>query len=344
MRDDITLEAGANELNVAMAPIAVELETLEVRIDPAGAGYVTTNPEALEGHPGERWYDDDTGKFEHGITVHVTAHPYSGYTFKSWSGEMKDTTAITAPVYSMTEKRTITAHFEAEVVYAGTITKKELKYQLSLFNWTDLLTIPASGIPQGTKIRIHITGRNDTDTAQRMGIGWTVTDPDGLIVAEYGTWEAWPYTGAGDEHEFVTPVGEEFLVSKAGTYRVAIELRMNEPDPVIVDPYIGDLCTVVPIVSFGVRPWGITPDCSHPEKWACYYWDPGIGDYVGDGKWHKIAGDTRDFEDVQPGGYLSAFYLDYDGTVSKEYYSDIFYPIDGATYQFELASGRVYEI
>ncbi len=53
MRDDITLEAGANELNVAMVPIAVS--------------------------------------------------------------------------------------------YEGTITKKELKYQLSLFNWTDPLTIPVSG-------------------------------------------------------------------------------------------------------------------------------------------------------------------------------------------------------
>jgi len=91
-----------------------ELETLKIKIDPAGAGYVTTDPEAVEGHPGEKWYNDDTGKFEHGSTVYVTAHPYSGYVFKSWSGEMKDTTAITAPVYDMTEHRLITAHFKEE--------------------------------------------------------------------------------------------------------------------------------------------------------------------------------------------------------------------------------------
>ncbi|MBA7544052.1 hypothetical protein ES705_36398 [subsurface metagenome] len=86
-----------------------ELELLEIKIDPAGAGTVTTNPAPSEGTQ-HNWY------FPHGTTVYVTAHPKSGYTFKSWSGEMTDTPAITAPVYPMTEKRTITAHFESEVV------------------------------------------------------------------------------------------------------------------------------------------------------------------------------------------------------------------------------------
>ena len=341
--DDKVLTAGDNELNVAMTPIEAppELETLKIKLDPAGAGYVTTSPEALEGHPGSRWYNDDTGKFEHGTIVYVTAHPYSGYTFKSWSGEMKDTTAITAKVYDMTEHRLITAHFEEEVVYEGTITRKQLKYQLSLFNWTDLLTIPVSGIPQDSKVRLHITGKNDTDSYQSLGIHWLVYDPDGAIIRNYEDWSH--HHCPGCDHTFVTPVGKEFSLNKPGTYTIKVALSMNPDDPVIVDQYIGDLCTVVPIVSFGVRPWGITPDCSNPEKWTCYYWDPGIGDFVGDGKWHSLP-DTRDFDDVQPGGYLSAFYLGYDGVVSKEYYSDIFYPIDGATYQFELASGRVYEI
>ncbi|GAI64721.1 unnamed protein product, partial [marine sediment metagenome] len=86
----------------------VELELLEIKIDPTGAGTVTTNPAPSEGSQ-HNWY------FPHGTTVLVTAHPKSGYTFKSWSGEMTDTTEITAPVYPMTEKRTITAHFR-EVV------------------------------------------------------------------------------------------------------------------------------------------------------------------------------------------------------------------------------------
>ncbi|GAI76997.1 unnamed protein product, partial [marine sediment metagenome] len=85
----------------------IELELLEVKIDPSGAGTVTVDPAPSEGIQ-HNWY------FPHGTIVYVTAHPKSGYTFKSWSGEMTDTPAITAPVYPMTEKRTITAHFKEE--------------------------------------------------------------------------------------------------------------------------------------------------------------------------------------------------------------------------------------
>ncbi len=87
-------------------PPPPELETLDVRIDPVGAGYVTVSPTPAGGTQ-HNW------QFPHGTTVYVTAHPSSGYTFESWSGEMRDTSAITAPVYPMTEHRRITAHFEA---------------------------------------------------------------------------------------------------------------------------------------------------------------------------------------------------------------------------------------
>lgn len=100
----------------------------------------------------------------------------------------------------------------------------------------------------------------------------------------------------------------------------------------------------VPVgITFSARPWGITPDCPNPKSWACYYWDPGIGGFVNDGKWHSLP-DTRSFANVQLGGYLSAFYLDYSGVVSKQYNSEVFNPIDGATYQFELATGKVYKV
>ena len=83
----------------------LELETLEIWIDPYGAGTVTTDPEPVGGVQ-HKW------TFIHGTEVYVTAHPNPDYIFKSWSGEMKDTTFITAPVYKMTEHRRITAHFE----------------------------------------------------------------------------------------------------------------------------------------------------------------------------------------------------------------------------------------
>ena len=98
-----------------------------------------------------------------------------------------------------------------------------------------------ASVPIGTRGLVHVWGRNDMVSAQQMGIGWTVTDPDGIIVEEYGIWEAWPYTGAGGEHEFI---GARFDINKVGDYMIAIELRMNFDDPVVVDSYSGVLCRV----------------------------------------------------------------------------------------------------
>jgi len=90
------------------------LETLQVKIDPAGSGYVTTDP-APSGGIQHNW------QFPRGTTVYVTAHPYAGYAFDRWSGEMTDTTKITAPVYPMTEHRLITAHFKEAAYEAPTV-------------------------------------------------------------------------------------------------------------------------------------------------------------------------------------------------------------------------------
>lgn len=119
----------------------------------------------------------------------------------------------------------------------GTITKKELEYNQSR------AAIPASDIPKDKNGLVHIWGRNDTSSTQRMGMGWSVRDPDGVYRENYETWEAWPYTGAGSEHEFI---GGRFPLDKAGTWIINLILMMNPDSPTIVDHYSGTLCTVVP--------------------------------------------------------------------------------------------------
>ena len=98
-----------------------------------------------------------------------------------------------------------------------------------------------ASVPIGQSGLVHVWGRNDMATAQRLGIGWTVTDPDGVIVEEHGEWEAWPYTPPGNEKEFI---GDRFDINKPGDWMMAIELRMNPDNPVVVDSYIGLLCRV----------------------------------------------------------------------------------------------------
>jgi len=121
-------------------------------------------------------------------------------------------------------------------VFEGTITEKELDYE---DRWQ---TFPLYNIPAGTRTRVRITGRNDTDKNQKMGIWWQVKDPDGHIPpgGEYSNWETY-WTGPGNEQEFR---GGSFDLDKEGTYTIDIELFMNPDDQVCVDDYHGTLCTV----------------------------------------------------------------------------------------------------
>ena len=127
------------------------------------------------------------------------------------------------------------------VEYKGTITEMKLEYDETQ------APIPVSSIPQGASALLRVTGRNDTPDAQRMGISWMVYDPLGGVVNQYAAWEDWPYTGGYKEHEF-HKFGGEFTLSEEGKYTTVIWLLMNPDDPVIVDSYDGDLCTVTPEV------------------------------------------------------------------------------------------------
>jgi len=135
-------------------------------------------------------------------------------------------------------------------VFAGKIIGIELEH-----NGTQE-GLPVYNIPQGQRGLVHIWGRNDMSTTQRLGIHWIVRDPDGRVVEEHSEWEMWPYTSPGDDHGFI---GGRFYLDKPGTYTINVALSMNPTDPEIVDTYYGVLCTVTPAVpepefrGFGVR-------------------------------------------------------------------------------------------
>ena len=123
---------------------------------------------------------------------------------------------------------------------SASITKKELDYQNI---WQ---AFPLDDIPVDTRVRVRITGRNDMDTNQKMGIYWFVADPDGYIAQEYTDWEMF-WTGPGLEQVFV---GSGFDLSKVGKYTIWVELLENPDDPQVVDRYIGDLCIVTTPITY----------------------------------------------------------------------------------------------
>ncbi len=122
--------------------------------------------------------------------------------------------------------------------YRGTLSRMELEYDESRAN------IPAYDIPQGDRGLVHIWGRNDMTTNQKMGIWWQVKDPGGIIRETYAKWETL-WTGPGKAQEFI---GGRFNLDKTGNYTIEVQLFMNPDDQVVVDDYYGTLCTVQAVV------------------------------------------------------------------------------------------------
>jgi len=180
------------------------------------------------------YVDPGSGDYPAYSTVKLTAHPLSGYQFTGWGGDASGT-SLTYNLYMNSDKN-VEAYFEkvpVPVEFEGTISRKQLEYDESR------ASIPVYNIPQGERGLVHIWGRNDMATSEKLGIYWFVADPDGMVVEEYEDWE-FGTTSPGSEHEFI---GGRFNLDRE-KYTMWVELLMNPDNPEVVDRYIGDLCTV----------------------------------------------------------------------------------------------------
>ncbi|GAI89553.1 unnamed protein product, partial [marine sediment metagenome] len=186
--------------------------------------------------PSGGYVTPSSGDYLANTTVTLRAYPYSGYQFTRWGGDASGTSTI----YSlyMNSNKSVTAYFEkVPVPVEGTIIRKELE-----FSGSGDGTVPVANVPQGVSAKLHVWGRNDMNISQGMGIYWFVADKDGGIAEEYEDWGG--TIGAGKNHEFIS--SGSFTLNKVGKYTTWIELLMgSQANPVIVDRYIGELCTVI---------------------------------------------------------------------------------------------------
>jgi len=142
---------------------------------------------------------------------------------------------VSRPEFPATDIKNIKIALVAvPVEYRGSIAKKELEYDGSRG------TIPVHNVPQDKRGLVHIWGRNDMATSQKLGISWIVRDPDGIVVEAYSDWQTFSATPGGT-HEFI---GGRFDLNKTGIWTIAIALSMNPVSPVMVASYVGVLCTV----------------------------------------------------------------------------------------------------
>lgn len=95
------------------------------------------------------------------------------------------------------------------------------------------------------------------------------------------------------------------------------------------------------MISFSVIGTGFPPLTRY---WTLYYYEPGApGRWVGDGLWHGV-NDVIYFTDVAPGtptSFLACFCYSWAGETSEQFNSDRFETIDGARYEYDIASGKV---
>ncbi|MBA7547508.1 hypothetical protein ES705_39930 [subsurface metagenome] len=121
--EDITLKAGDNPLNVAMAPISVVQYTLSVSVAAPAVGYVTKSP------------DKPTYSVGEVVTLTATLDSWAigSYKFDHWSGDASGTSPITT--ITMNRNKVVVAHFAAIPVttanLSGMVTDADTGYALA---------------------------------------------------------------------------------------------------------------------------------------------------------------------------------------------------------------------
>lgn len=130
--------------------------------------------------------------------------------------------------------------------------------------------------------------------------------------------------------------------------RKAFQVSITEVVPGIWFPAYAELerkafqvnIITVTLFSFEIMIWGRPTEFAIYDYWACFYWDPGIANFIGDGKWYRSYEKILIKNAQQPGGYLAVFFLK-DSIMSKQYNSPIFYPVNGGSYQYDVQLGRI---
>lgn len=217
---------------IATVETAVEVETLEVDITPIGTGHVTTLPASQEGKT--TWHHNDTGTFPSGTDVQVTAVPNAGYEFDHWSDKIVGGVSTTNPAYvqSMTERRSVKAHFKevgAVVEYSGTIESLSVLVGAGSIAGTVLneFSPPVTGVEEGQQFKIKMIAKNTSAETVKMGIHYVVTRPDGSKI-DRTEYEMAPDTGPDQLHEFIEPGISIIDIDQIGDWTLEVELLAEE--------------------------------------------------------------------------------------------------------------------
>lgn len=129
--------------------------------------------------------------------------------------------------------------------YAGTI--ESLSILLGKGGLLNITLTPYSPpIPDvvvGNQFQLNVFAKNTSDGAERLGLHYVITKPDGSTI-DNTVLEAWPYTGAGKEHEFIEPGVSRLDVDQEGPWTLVVELIVDGADNVL-DTMTTDLFTDV---------------------------------------------------------------------------------------------------
>lgn len=195
--------------------------------------------------------------------------------------------------------------------------------------------------------------RSETLTARPR---WKYVGPADTISFEWqiGQWWAGTFDGITSRKYKTFSQPRSLYLAEFSTSLPAISLSSLSPraEPYICEIWFKDkfsdlrvivencvkIIEVAVGITFQVSIWGI-PDFGQYDYWACYYWDPGINDFVNHGEWYRSY-EKITFSNVKSGGYLAVFLMR-NSTVSSQYTSPRFDAVDGGVYQYDVQLGRV---
>jgi len=94
------------------------------------------------------------------------------------------------------------------------------------------MTPPVTQLGTGNQFRIKVTALNESGGAEKLGLHYVITRPDGSII-ERVEFEAWPYTGEGDEHTFIEPGIDIISIDQIDDWTLVVELLGGTVDNVL---------------------------------------------------------------------------------------------------------------
>jgi len=237
--------------------------------------------------------------------------------------EQSTSTVLDQKTFTMTAKA---------VQYSGSIISKYINKSPE----GSRIELPTTVKADGNTFEVGVTAKNTATVSYVAGVEVKVYDPSGALRASPTI--DWAGISPGETLRWEYNACK---VDKAGSWTIKIRFLEQSTSTVLAETQSTMTATEVAI-SFKAAQKNAEYVFSGAQYWCCYYWDPGISNFVGDQKWYGLTSQIA-FSNVKSGGYFAVFLLK-DSQTSSQFTSPTFSAVNGGVYQYDLYYNTVSKI